>query len=52
MPPFFLDVWMEIAENQHGAPKMVDKKTLFFFPVNDDVAAPAATKDQKRKTKE
>jgi hypothetical protein len=47
MPPFFLDVWMEIAQNQ-GKTKMVDKKTLFFIPVNDNttVSRPAEAQTQ------
>lgn len=36
MAPFFLDVWMEMASKE-TAKVVSEKKTLFFFPVNDDV---------------
>lgn len=37
MAPFFMDVWLEMADkNQENAVSMA-KKTLFFIPSNDDV---------------
>jgi hypothetical protein len=51
--PFFLNVWMEIAEQNHGVKTTVkENKTLFFIPSNDDRTGAKAAQETKKQSQE